>query len=544
MKRFIKSIFFYPSIALLICIVALFIAYYYMTYKTTELIITQGLRTATEDVYLLKNRLEELSMTKKGESIQRKVMLIAKKQLLQRILLTTPNEKILYADDHTLVGKDLKDAFDPSTAYHYHHELHDNKGAHIHPQRHHIIDVTVHLKHLYNPEHHQIGEGFLIMRYNLSPIIMAEKEKLQETMIWIFAIVSLLIALFFYLYYRAIIAKLLFIDTLTSQMQTILRKPHAHSRLLSLDDLISHLIDSTKQLTVLARVFETSNDATLITDEKRRIITLNHAFEKLTGLPSDQLIGESADILIHHHIIPAPLYQEMWERVQQQGKWSGEIIKEQNDETIMLHQTIFELKDSRTQRTTHYVFIIKDLSEIMQKQREIETLSYHDRLTNLPNRSSFLNTLDKLIAQKSRKGTRFVLIYLDLDNFKEINDTIGYETGDKVLRYFAKRIKNSLRKEDLIARIGGDEFAIILSDLETPEEALYVARKIIEQFNKPFKIDNRQFTISTSMGIAIFPDDGSNDIKLLAAADLALHRAKESGQSHFAFFEAEMQEKA
>jgi diguanylate cyclase (GGDEF)-like protein/PAS domain S-box-containing protein len=544
MKHFIKSIFFYPSVALFVCIVALLIAYSYMTYKTTEMIITQGLREATEDVYLLKNSLEELSNSKQEKSIQRKIMLIANKQLIQRILLINLNETILYADDDSLIGKNLKDAFDAPIAYHYHHELHDNRGAHIHPQRNHIIDVTLHLKNLYDPQNDRIDEGFLIMRYNLYPVIMAEKEKLQETMIWIFIAVSLFIALLFYLYYRAIIAKLLFIDTLTSQMQTVLRKPHTHSLLLSLDDLITDLIDSTKQLTVLARVFECSNDAILITDEKRCIITVNHAFEKLTGLLADEIIGQSADILVSHHIIPIHFYQEMWKRVQDKGQWSGEVIEEKANETIMVHQTIFELKDTRTHQTTHYVFITKDLSEIMQKQREIETLSYHDKLTNLANRSSFLNTLDKLIAQKSRKGARFVLIYLDLDDFKEINDTIGYEAGDKILRYFAKRIKNSLRKEDIVARIGGDEFAIILSDLETPEEALYVARKIIDQFNKPFKIDNRQFTITTSMGIAIFPDDGNDDKKLLAAADLALHRAKENGQSQFAFFEPEMQEKA
>lgn len=544
MKNFIKSIFFYPVITLIIIMIGLFATYKYIIYNTTKTIISQGIREAQEDAYLLKNSIEDLSIIKKSTDIQRRVMLAATKQHIRRILLVSKTGKILYAYRYHFVGKQLEKKFEKNIVFYYHKAIKDNLGIQIHSQKNNIIDVIMQIDYLYNPETGTNTDGFLIMQYNLSPAIIQEKTELQKTMLWLFISISLLITIIFYIYYRSVIKKLLYIDYITSHMNDEMPKSHNHSRFLCLDDLIKNLTETTKHMAILARVFKCSSDSIIITDNKKQIIAVNPAFENVTGLSAKNVVGKTPELLAKFHLIPKTLHKFMLQQDVKNGQWSGEIIDKKIDGTnYTVYQTIFEMKDPVSHQTTHYVSITKDITDITQKQKEIEHLAYYDKLTGLINRSSFLNSLDKLIAQKSRKEEKFALIYIDLDNFKEINDTIGHEIGDRVLKYFSQRVQNCLRKEDIVARIGGDEFAIIIPDIETPEDALNVARKIIDNFKDPFKIGNKELSIGVSMGITIFPDDGIENKNLIAAADLAMNKAKEDGKNCFAFFETEMQKK-
>jgi diguanylate cyclase (GGDEF)-like protein len=179
------------------------------------------------------------------------------------------------------------------------------------------------------------------------------------------------------------------------------------------------------------------------------------------------------------------------------------------------------------------VVVIRDITERMQTEEKIRQMAYHDSLTGLPNRKLFSDRLDIALAQAQRNQIKAGITMLDLDHFKGVNDTLGHDVGDLLLKAAAERLRAALRKGDTVARFGGDEFVLILPDLEVIEDAIQVVQKIVDSFRKPFLIDTHQLVVTTSIGIAIYPNDGTDEGILLKNADIAMYQAKQTGRDRY-----------
>ena len=180
--------------------------------------------------------------------------------------------------------------------------------------------------------------------------------------------------------------------------------------------------------------------------------------------------------------------------------------------------------------------VVRDITERKQSEEKIRQMAYHDSLTGLPNRKLFSDRLGIALAQAQRNQKKVGIAMLDLDNFKDVNDTLGHDVGDLLLKATAERLSAALRKGDTVARFGGDEFVLILPDLEVIEDAIQVAQKIVDSFRKPFLIDTHQLVVTTSIGIAVYPDDGTDEGILLKNADIAMYQAKQAGRARYQIY--------
>ncbi|RME32429.1 MAG: diguanylate cyclase, partial [Deltaproteobacteria bacterium] len=187
---------------------------------------------------------------------------------------------------------------------------------------------------------------------------------------------------------------------------------------------------------------------------------------------------------------------------------------------------------------------IRDISERKQAEKEIRQLAYHDQLTGLPNRSLLRDRMQQALAQARRQNRQMALLFLDLDRFKDVNDTLGHEAGDTLLRQVSDQLKSCVRQSDTVARLGGDEFVILLTSVKTERDPVVVAEKILKLLNRPFPINGKEVFTSTSIGIAMFPNDGEDPETLLKHADMAMYEAKEHGRGHFQFFSEQMHRSA
>lgn len=179
---------------------------------------------------------------------------------------------------------------------------------------------------------------------------------------------------------------------------------------------------------------------------------------------------------------------------------------------------------------------IEDITERKKYEEKIQQMAFHDSLTGLPNRKLFSDRLGIVLAQAKRNKKKVGIVMLDLDNFKDVNDTLGHDVGDILLKAVAERLSGTLRKSDTVARFGGDEFVLIFPDMEVIEEAIQVVQKIIDRFNKPFLIDTHQLVVTTSIGIAVYPNDGMDEEILMKNADIAMYQAKQAGRARYQLY--------
>ncbi len=239
---------------------------------------------------------------------------------------------------------------------------------------------------------------------------------------------------------------------------------------------------------------------------------------------------------------PSSSSHVLWELLQHNGFWQGEVWNRKQDGTLFSQWLTLNSIEPDSHEAMIYVAVFSDITHIKESQQHAEYLATHDALTGLPNRTLFQDRLHVAIAHSRRSNQISALMFLDLDNFKSINDTLGHDVGDELLIQVAGRLRELVRDMDTVARLGGDEFTIIVTET-TIEGAEQVAKRIVESLSKPFEVRRHSLFVTSSVGLAFCPDDGKDVAGLTKAADTAMYRAKENGRDRFELFKPELQER-
>ena len=298
-----------------------------------------------------------------------------------------------------------------------------------------------------------------------------------------------------------------------------------------------------EQIRLSAKVFESTGEGIMITDANNRIVMVNKAFTSITGYTPEQVQGRSPAIL-SSGLHDDDFFHELYGALDRDGHWQGEITnRRRNGQSYPQWLSISVIRDADG-GVTHHVAILSDLSERKAAEARIRHLAEHDALTGLPNRVLVQDRLQQALVQAAHHGERLAVLSIDLDNFKSINDSLGYHSGDALLRAVAHRIRGCLREGDTCARQGGDEYLVLMPTIEGAETAGQMAFRLIEVLTRPYFIDQNEVSVTPSIGIAIFPDDGHEMDQLLKDADAALHHAKQSGRNNYQFFTSDMNVRA
>ena len=293
------------------------------------------------------------------------------------------------------------------------------------------------------------------------------------------------------------------------------------------------------QLLQSAKVFENLIEGIIITDNQTHIIAVNPAFTKITGFEREEVLGKSTKILQSGEHDEA-FYQRMWEALDRSGEWQGEIWnKHKNGEIYPELLSISTIDDSEGQ-VVNYIAVFSDISKIKKTEEKLWFLAHHDPLTHLPNRLMLQERLEHVLEKIDREQSKVALLFIDLDRFKEINDSFGHPSGDLLLQTIAKRLSILMRREDTIARISGDEFVILIENVKQTQSLIQITKKILQEVSRPIILEEHEVTITASIGIAMGPANGHDATTLLKNADTALYRAKASGRDNFEFFSQEM----
>ncbi len=300
--------------------------------------------------------------------------------------------------------------------------------------------------------------------------------------------------------------------------------------------------EQEERLRLAAKVLESTSEGIVITDCQGQIMAVNPAFTRITGYREDEVAGKNPRILKSGRHDDS-FYREMWLSLQESGQWRGEIWNRRKDGEVYPELLTITTMTSDAE-TTHYVAVFSDISAIKKTSEKLEHLAHHNALTGLPNRRLLQARLEHSLQNARREGTRGAVIYIDLDNFKKINDSLGHSAGDEVLKTVAERLMKNARQVDTVAHLSGDEFVIVLHKTKTIDDAITRAEQIIAGLQQPFQVENYELFISGSLGIAEY-DATTQDIEtLLKNADAAMYKAKESGKNRYHVYSPELTEQA
>lgn len=288
-------------------------------------------------------------------------------------------------------------------------------------------------------------------------------------------------------------------------------------------------------LRLAQQAYRSMSEAILITDATTRIVEINPAFEHLTGFRREEVIGMRPSLL-RSEKQPPEFFQVMWQRLSAENHWAGEIWNRRADGTVIpcwMH--IDGVRNPASGEVTHYVGVFSSIAERKLLEERMSYLAHHDPLTGLANRLSLDAILPQSLAIARRHGRRVALLFIDLDRFKEINDRLGHASGDAVLREVANRLTGTIRDCDFVARIGGDEFLIVLNEVADASEAMRVADAVMKSFESSLAVEDDSLQVTSSIGISLFPEDGEDPALLIGRADLAMYRAKAAGRAGVKF---------
>ena len=294
---------------------------------------------------------------------------------------------------------------------------------------------------------------------------------------------------------------------------------------------------SEEKLRLVAQVFEVALEGIMVTDASQSIISVNRAFTDLTGHSEAKVVGRSMFGLVAEE----GLFHKVWATQSSGEHWQGEAIcRRANGEDFPVWLNINAVKNALG-HITHHVAAFNDITVLKRTEERLRHIAQHDILTGLPNRMLFEDRLDQALALARRNQAQVGVLFIDLDRFKIVNDTLGHASGDELLRMAAHRLRGCVREVDTVARLGGDEFAIILGDLASREDAALVARKVLQVMGRPFNLETQDVFVTASVGIALYGET-ADDGNIMEQADIAMYHAKRAGRNNFHFFTPQMNE--
>lgn len=290
-------------------------------------------------------------------------------------------------------------------------------------------------------------------------------------------------------------------------------------------------------LQLAASIFDGSSEAMIVTDANNLVVTVNPAFTATTGYTLNEVVGRKPSLLSSGRQ-SQEFYHKMWESLNASGQWNGELWnKRKNGEEYAEHLSISIVFNQDGSKRLH-VAIFSDITEKKQADELIWNQANFDHLTQLPNRRLFRDRLDQEMKITNRTGLPAALFFIDLDRFKEINDTLGHDIGDQLLIQAASRIHQCVREPDTVTRMGGDEFTVILSQISSPADTIVVSDNILQKLAQPFIVNGHELNISASIGVTIYPTDGDSAEQLLKYADIAIYAAKSAGRGRASYHKA------
>lgn len=317
---------------------------------------------------------------------------------------------------------------------------------------------------------------------------------------------------------------------------TLLERDGEHFIWSSVEDITKEKHDEMR-LREAALVFEHTHEGIMVTDGDNHIIRTNNTFTQITGYSFEEAKGREPKFL-QSGSHDQDFYRDMWKKINEEGIWLGELKNRRRDgEFFTSLQSISSVKN-RSGEVTGYVSVFTDISNRKNYEMQLAHIANHDGLTALPNRMHFNDNLEQAIHFAKRQSYKLAVLFLDLNDFKEVNDTMGHRSGDMLLQEVAIRLKRCIREEDTVARLGGDEFAILLTELKEDDDAITVSKKIVKSLSEPFDTGQHTITTSTSIGISIYPEHADNGEMLLQLADKAMYSAKQKSTEKYELYDA------
>lgn len=307
-----------------------------------------------------------------------------------------------------------------------------------------------------------------------------------------------------------------------------------------LRETVIELTKSNQTLQVASQVINSAHEAIIVTDKDNKIISVNDSVIKMTGYSEVELLGEDPKIMKsdYHDVL---FYRDMWRDIEEKDSWEGEIWdRRKNGEIYPKWLSITVLKNE-SGKVTRYIGISTDISKMKYAEEQMHELAYYDRLTSIPNRALFLDRIKTALSRARRTGLYLALMNIDIDGFKDINETYGHSVGDQVLIEFTKRIKMRIRETDTVSRVGSNEFTLVLEELRKPDLIEVVASDLIKCTLEPFCINDHEIMLAISIGIAVAPSDDQFEEGLIRKANMAMHHVKEFGGNHYIFSSDEIE---
>lgn len=291
-----------------------------------------------------------------------------------------------------------------------------------------------------------------------------------------------------------------------------------------------------EKLHLAAKVFSTSNEAIMITDHQNKIVSVNNAFIKLTGYTLEEVIGKDPKLLSSNKH-DTNFFNKFWNTIQSYGGWEGEIWNHKKNGELYVERLSISTVHSQDGKIQNYIALFADITEERKANDQIWNHANFDPITQLPNRHLFFDRLEQAILHSIRSGKPLALMFIDLDHFKEVNDTMGHQVGDQLLVIAAEQISAKVRESDTVARLGGDEFTVIFPDMQNAKVIAKIASEINEALSQVFEIGQFKIQISASIGVAFHPQDATEQSQLIDCADKAMYLSKQQGRNRFNLFE-------
>ncbi len=294
-----------------------------------------------------------------------------------------------------------------------------------------------------------------------------------------------------------------------------------------------------QKLRLSASVFENTSEGVIISDKQGTVVEVNRAFTEILGYERDEAIGQNPRMWKSDRHGES-FYRDFWNSLMTVGRWRGEIWNRRKDGSVFPEWlSISQVVDSEGE-LTHFIGVFTDISNLKESQEQLDHLAHHDALTDLPNRLLYVERLTQAIKHAERQNKQLAIVFIDLDRFKNINDSLGHPAGDQLLCLVAERLEDVVREDDTVARISGDEFVLLLEDIGSSNNAAHVAQKVMRIFDSSFQLEGREVQTSASLGISLYPQDGDDAATLLRNADAAMYRAKDEGRNNYEFYTEEL----